>query len=94
MFTTFFESLIDQLSLLRVADAIDILLVTVLVYIVLKFIRDTHTTRLLKGVVLIVVVVQLVYLFNLHVTTYTFKNHAAWFLRAGNHIPAGTETRA
>ena len=43
MFTTFFESLIDQLSLLRVADAIDILLVTVLVYIVLKFIRDTHT---------------------------------------------------
>lgn len=70
MFTTFFESLIDQLSLLRVADAIDILLVTVLVYIVLKFIRDTHTTRLLKGVVLIVVVVQLVYLFNLHVTTY------------------------
>ncbi len=70
MFITFFESLIDQLSLLRVADAIDILLVTVLVYIVLKFIRDTHTTRLLKGVVLIVVVVQLVYLFNLHVTTY------------------------
>ena len=33
MFTTFFESLIDQLSLLRVADAIDILLVTVLVLV-------------------------------------------------------------
>lgn len=65
-----FDSALDQISLLRVADAFDICIVAVLVYFLLKFIRDSHTTRLLKGVILIIVGFQVVYLSNLHVTSY------------------------
>ncbi|MCI5892038.1 MAG: diadenylate cyclase CdaA [Clostridiales bacterium] len=70
LLTDFFNSALDQISLLRVADAFDICIVAVIVYFLLKFIRDSHTTRLLKGVILIIVGVQVVYLSNLHVTSY------------------------
>lgn len=66
----FFSSALDQISLLRFTDALDICLVAVLVYFVLKFIRDSHTTRLFKGVILIIIGVQVVYLLGLHVTSY------------------------
>ncbi len=69
----FFNSALDQISLLRVADAFDICIVAFLVYFLLKFIRDSHTTRLLKGVIFIIVGVQVVYLSNLHVTSYIFS---------------------
>ena len=76
MLANFFSSALDQISLLRIADAVDIVIVAVLVYILLKFIRDIHTTRLLKGVILIIVGIQVVYLFNLHVTSYIFSKCA------------------
>ena len=76
MLANFFSSALDQISLLRIADAVDIVIVAVLVYILLKFIRDSHTTRLLKGVILIIVGIQVVYLFNLHVTSYIFSKCA------------------
>lgn len=66
----FISSAFDQISLLRVADAFDICIVAVLVYFVLKFIRDSHTSRLLKGVLLIIIGVQVVYWSGLHVTSY------------------------
>lgn len=66
----FLSSALNQISLLRLADAFDICIVAVLVYFLLKFIRDSHITRLLKGVILIIVGVQVVYLSNLHVTSY------------------------
>ena len=49
MFDGFYESLINQLSLLRITDFIDIFIVTFIIYKVLKFIRDTRTVQLLKG---------------------------------------------
>lgn len=64
------NTVFDQISLLRIADAIDIFLVAVIVYYLLRFIRDSHTTRLLKGVVLIVIGVQVVFWANLHVMSY------------------------
>ncbi len=70
MIANYIDSALDQISLLRVADAVDILIVAVLVYFLLKFIRDSHTVRLLKGVILIIIAVQVVYFFNLHVTSY------------------------
>lgn len=72
----FISSAADQISLLRIADVIDILLVAVMVYFVLKFIRDSHTVRLLKGVIMIIIAVQVVYLLNLHVTSYILRNCA------------------
>ena len=70
MFAGFLSSAIDQISLLRVTDAVDICIVAVIVYFVLRFIRDSHTSRLLKGVIMIILAVQVVYMFNLHVTSY------------------------
>ena len=67
MFARFVSSAIDQISLLRVTDAVDICIVAVIVYFVLRFIRDSHTSRLLKGVIMIILAVQVVYMFNLHV---------------------------
>lgn len=66
----FFSSAMDQISLLRVADAFDICIVAVMVYFILKFIRDSHTSRLLKGILLILICVQVVYWSGLHVTSY------------------------
>ncbi|HIV86406.1 MAG TPA: diadenylate cyclase CdaA [Candidatus Monoglobus merdigallinarum] len=76
MITNFINSAIDQISLLRLADAVDICIVAVLVYFVLKFIRDSRTARLLKGVIMIIIAVQIVYLFNLHVTSYILSKCA------------------
>ncbi len=76
MIENFISSAADQISLLRIADVIDILLVAVMVYFVLKFIRDSHTVRLLKGVIMIIIAVQVVYLLNLHVTSYILRNCA------------------
>ena len=70
LISDFMSSALDQISLLRLADAFDICLVAVLVYVILKFIRDSHTTRLLKGVILIIIGFQVVYLLGLHVTSY------------------------
>ncbi len=76
MLENFLSSAADQISLLRVADVIDIIIVAVMIYFVLKFIRDTHTIRLLKGVLIIIIAVQVVYLLNLHVTSYILSNCA------------------
>lgn len=76
MIANYIDSALDQISLLRVADAIDILIVAVLIYFLLKFIRDSHTVRLLKGVILIIIAVQVVYLLNLHVTSYIISKCA------------------
>ena len=62
--------------MLRVADVIDIILVAIMIYFVLKFIRDSHTVRLLKGVLIIILVVQVIYLLNLHVTSYILSKCA------------------
>ncbi len=76
MFENFISSAADQISLLRIADIIDIILVAVMIYFVLKFIRDSHTVRLLKGVLIIILLVQVVYLMNLHVTSYILSSCA------------------
>ncbi len=76
MFENFISSAADQISLLRIADIIDIILVAVMIYFVLKFIRDSHTVRLLKGVLIIILLVQVVYLLNLHVTSYILSGCA------------------
>lgn len=60
--------------MLRVTDIIDILIVTFLVYKSLKFIRDTRTVQLLKGIVVLVVIMQASYFLNLHTVYYLLSN--------------------
>lgn len=74
MLSNFNEAVLRQLSMLRVTDIIDILIVTFLVYKSLKFIRDTRTVQLLKGIVLLVVIMQASYFLNLHTVYYLLSN--------------------
>ncbi|MBQ9757387.1 MAG: diadenylate cyclase CdaA [Clostridia bacterium] len=74
MFDGFYESLINQLSLLRITDFIDIFIVTFIIYKVLKFIRDTRTVQLLKGVIVLIVVMQVSQFVRLHTVHYLLSN--------------------
>ncbi|MGN1092315.1 MAG: diadenylate cyclase CdaA [Monoglobaceae bacterium] len=75
----FIHSAINQLSLFRVNDIIDIALVSYIVYKALKFIRDTRTIQLLKGIVLVIVVTQVSYFAKLNTMYYILSN----FLQMG-----------
>ncbi len=75
----FYHSAINQLSLFGVADIIDIAVVSYIVYRALKFIRDTKTFQLLKGVIIVVVITQISYFAKLNVMYYILSN----FLQLG-----------
>lgn len=74
MFDSFYNSLLSQISLLRITDIIDILIVSFFIYKALKFIRDTRTIQLLKGIVVLVVVMQGSYFLKLHTVYYILSN--------------------
>lgn len=76
---SFLHSASNQLALFRFTDVIDIALVSFIVYQALKFIRETKTIQLLKGIVLIVVVTQLSYFLKLNTIHYILSN----FLQLG-----------
>lgn len=75
----FWHTLTNQMALLRITDAIDIALVSFIVYQALKFIRETKTIQLLKGIVLIVVITQLSFFLKLNTIHYILSN----FLQLG-----------
>lgn len=74
MWENFYQSLLDQLSMIRFTDLIDVLIVTYVIYKALKFVRDTRTVQLLKGVVIIIVIMQISYFANLHTVYYILSN--------------------
>lgn len=76
---SFWHSAVNQLSLLQITDIIDVAAVSYLVYKALKFIRDTRTLQLLKGVVLLIVITQISYFANLNTLYYILSN----FLQLG-----------
>lgn len=55
-------------------DVVDIAIVAVIIYYVLKFIRDTRAAQLMKGIVLIVILFQLAQGFNLEATSYILNS--------------------
>ena len=72
--TNFFHSVVNQFAVLRITDLIDILAVSYLVYKALKFIRDTKTIQLLKGIVLLVLITQVSALAHLNTLHYILSN--------------------
>ena len=70
----FYHSAINQLELFTITDIIDIAIVSCVVYKALKFIRDTRTVQLIKGVVLVVVATQISYFAKLN-TLYFILSH-------------------
>ncbi len=74
MWDIFYEKILTPFMLFRATDIIDILVVTYLVYVSLKFIRDTRTGRLLKGLVLIFLVTQASAFLELSAVNYILTN--------------------
>ena len=74
MLDGFYEGLINQLSLIHITDIIDIFIVSFFIYKALKFIRDTRAVHLLKGLIVLIVTMQVSQLVNLHTVHYLLSN--------------------
>ena len=74
MFDAFYEALLNQISLIKVTDIIDILIVTFVIYKALMFIRDTRAVHLMKGVIVLVIAMQVSQLVKLHTVNYILSN--------------------
>ncbi|MBQ9737022.1 MAG: diadenylate cyclase CdaA [Clostridia bacterium] len=74
MLDGFYEGLVNQLSLIHITDIIDIFIVSFFIYKALKFIRDTRTVHLLKGLIVLIVTMQVSQLVNLHTVHYLLSN--------------------
>ncbi len=74
MFDGFYQSLINQIALVRITDIIDVAIITFIIYKTLKFIRDTRTVQLLKGVVVLIVVTQVSQIVKLHTVNYLLSS--------------------
>ena len=69
-----YHSIMNQVALLRLTDLIDILAVSYLVYKALRFIRDTRTMQLLKGIALLFIVMQTSYFLHLNTLHFILSN--------------------
>ena len=74
MFDTLYQGLISQMALVKITDIIDVFIVTFIIYKALKFIRDTRTVHLLKGVVVLVITMQISQFVKLHTVHYLLSN--------------------
>ena len=70
----FYDILLNQLSFIQITDVLDILILAYVIYKGLKFIRDTKTIQLLKGIVILIVIMQVSYFANLHAVYYLLAN--------------------
>lgn len=55
-FLNIFHSISNVLQSIRIVDIIDILLLTYLIYLALKFIRESRAIQLMKGVILLIII--------------------------------------
>ncbi len=69
-----FEYIIGFIQLIRITDLIDIAIVSVLVYQILKMIRETRAIQLVKGIAILLVVLQVSTWLNFTVINYILRN--------------------
>ena len=69
-----FEKIAQTISLLKLSDYIDILIVAVLAYELIKFMRKSNSRRLLKGLLVLFVALQLSGVLQLHMIYYFLSN--------------------
>lgn len=70
----FFSSGVNILSTIRLADYIDIIIVAYLIYQIAKFFKDTRAVQVLKGIVFLMVFVQLSKMFKLNTLNFILQN--------------------
>ncbi len=65
---------LTMLSTMRLADYVDILVVAYLIYKIAKFFKDTRAVQVLKGIVVLMVCVQLSEMFKLNTINFILQN--------------------
>ncbi len=69
-----FDYLGKFVQLIKVTDIIDIIIVAILIYQILKMIRETRTMQLVKGIAILLIVLQVSTWLNFTVINYILKN--------------------
>lgn len=69
-----FERIFQTISLLKLSDYVDILIVSVLAYELIKFLKKSNSRRLLKGLLVLFVALQLSDFMQLHMIYYFLSN--------------------
>lgn len=70
----FFFSVYRSFATMRARDVLDILIVAYLVYIAIRFIRNTRAGQLARGVIVILVLMQLSDILDLNAISFILKN--------------------
>lgn len=68
-----FNNIISLFSTFKLADLIDIIIIAILIYGILKLVRDTRAEQLLKGIFLVLLFYALASIFNLTMVTSILK---------------------
>lgn len=70
----FFQTLNQLISTFRVADLVDILAISVIIYYVFKLVRETRAEQLIKGFIFILVFAQISDWFDLYTLNWLISN--------------------
>jgi len=73
-FRTVWEFIVTTIENFMWQDIIDIAFVAIIIYFVLKFIRDTRAAQLLKGIVLVILLFQVAKFLNLEATSFLLSS--------------------
>lgn len=70
----FLAFIMDNLRLVRISDIIDVIIVSYAIYKCIKLIKETRAAQLIKGVIVLVILLQISGWFRLNVTNYILSN--------------------
>ncbi len=68
------NTFLGQIQTIRFADVVDILAVTVLIYYIIRLVRETHAATLIKGLIAILVAYLVSYFFGLKTINFLIRN--------------------
>lgn len=71
--TEWFRNIISLFSTFKIADLVDIIIIAILIYGILKLVRDTRAEQLLKGIFLVLLFYGLASIFSLTMVTSILK---------------------
>ncbi|MBQ8001654.1 MAG: diadenylate cyclase CdaA [Ruminococcus sp.] len=71
--TEWFNNIISLFSTFKLADLVDIIIIAILIYGILKLVRDTRAEQLLKGIFLVLLFYALASIFSLTMVTSILK---------------------
>ena len=72
-FSTFFQNAMKLVSSMRLNDAFDIVVVTLMLYFVIKLLRQTRAIHLVKGLVFLGIIYFVVIALDLSTSSYLFS---------------------